>query len=184
MAKLRMFNLITLDGYFKGRAEDISWHNFSEDEQQLSDEASNRGGILVFGRVTYEMMESYWTSPDALKNDPVTAKGMNQSQKLVFSKTISEARWQNTRLFKGDMIEEIKRMKKESKTPMTILGSGQIVAQLSEAGLIDDYQILLNPVALGDGTSLFEGLSRPMKLKLNSVREMKSGNVLLNYGAL
>lgn len=181
MAKLSVFNLITLDGCFKGPNDDISWHNFGEDEQALSIEASNSGSTLLFGRVTYDMMKSYWTSDDAKNEDPKTTQGMNSSKKIVFSKTLNEATWENTRLIKGDLISEIKKLKAEEKANMTILGSGQIVAQLAQANLIDDYSILLNPLALGDGTTMFKGLSHPLKLNLVSVKAMKSGNVLLKY---
>lgn len=182
MAKLGMFNLITLDGFFKGSKNDISWHNFGEDEQKISDELSNQGSTLLFGRVTYEMMFGYWASPEAIKNDPVTARGMNQARKIVFSKTLSSAEWQNTTLIRGDLLSEVRRLKEHERKNMTILGSGQIVAQLAEANLIDEYMFLLNPLAIGEGTSLFQGLSHQLKLKLNSARTMKSGNVLLSYG--
>lgn len=181
MAKLSMFNLVTLDGYFKGLNNDISWHNFGEDEQKMSDQLSNQGNTLIFGRVTYEMMYSYWASPDALKNDPVTAQGMNQAQKIVFSKTLKSAEWQNTTLIQGDLMSEIQKLKSQNGPDMTILGSGQIVAQLAEHNLIDEYSILLNPLALGEGTTLFHGLSKKLKLNLRSARTMKSGNVLLSY---
>lgn len=183
MAKLGMFNLISLDGFFKGKNEDISWHNFGQDEQNMSDELSNRGSTLIFGRVTYEMMFGYWASADALKNDPVTAKGMNEAKKIVFSKTLREAQWQNTTLIKGDLVSEIKKLKSQPGPDLTILGSGQIVAQLSQAGLIDSYSFLLNPLALGEGTTLFKGMTHLLRLKLASTRTMKSGNVLLNYEA-
>ncbi len=181
MAKLGVFNLITLDGFYKGRNEDISWHNFGEDEQKMSDELSNQGNTLLFGRVTYEMMVSYWTSQDALKNDPITAKGMNQAAKIVFSKTMTEARWQNTRLVKSDIVAEVNKLKNQPGPNMTILGSGQIVAQFADAGIIDEYSFLLNPIALGEGSSLFKGLTKNLKLNLKSTRTMKSGNVLLTY---
>lgn len=181
MARLGMFNLITLDGFFKGPNEDISWHNFGEDEQKFSDQLSNQGHTLIFGRVTYEMMHSYWTSPDALKNDSITAQGMNRARKIVFSKTLKSAEWQNTTLIQGDLVAEVKKLKSQEGPDLTILGSGQIVAQLAENNLIDDYAILLNPLALGEGTTLFKGLSKILKLNFKSARPMKSGNVLLSY---
>lgn len=181
MADLGAFDFVTLDGYFKGENDDISWHNFGEDEQKMSDELSNAGSTLIFGRVTYEMMAGYWTSADAQKNDPVTTRGMNEAKKLVFSRTLSSVSWQNTQLIKGDLIEEIRKLKKSSSAPLTILGSGQIVQQLTEAGLIDRYTFMINPLLLGKGTSLFEGLSKTIKLRLVSCRTMKSGNVLVEY---
>ncbi len=181
MAKLSMFNLITLDGYFKGANNDISWHCFGQDEQTMSDELSNQGNTLLFGRVTYEMMYGYWASASAINNDPITARGMNQARKIVFSKTLDVANWQNTTLLKGDLVSEVKKLKQNESKDITILGSGQIVAQLAEANLIDHYLFLLNPVVLGEGKGLFQGLSALRKFKLVSSRTMKSGNILLGY---
>lgn len=181
MARLFVFNLVTLDGYFKGKNGDISWHNFGSDEQKISDTLSNAGSTLIFGRVTYELMKGYWTSADAKKSDPVTANGMNQSKKYVFSRKLKKADWENTTLIGKNLVSEIKKLKKKSKVDLCILGSGQIVSQCAEAGLIDSYSILLNPIALGRGKTMFEGIKGPLKLKLDSVKKMKSGNVLLNY---
>lgn len=181
MAKLSTFNFITLNGFYKGKNEDISWHNFGEDEQKVSDELSNHGNTLLFGRITYELMANYWTSNDALKNDPLTAKGMNESKKVVFSKTLDQAAWQNTVLIKKDIFDAVRKLKQESSADLTILGSGQIVTQLSEAGLIDTYSFMINPIALGSGSSIFAGLSKKLSLQFESSRALKSGNVLLNY---
>lgn len=181
MAKLSVFSFITLNGFYKGQNEDISWHNFGEDEQKLSDELSNSGNTLLFGRITYEMMAHYWCSDDALKNDPLTAKGMNDSKKVVFSKTMDHADWQNTVLVKDNLLDAVRKLKRESTANLTILGSGQIVTQLSDAGLIDTYSLMLNPTALGSGTSIFSGLSKKLSLHLESAKPMKSGNVLLSY---
>ena len=181
MAKLGMFNLITLDGFFKGANNDISWHNFGEDEQKMSDELSNQGNTLLFGRITYEMMYSYWAACDTIKNDPVTAQGMNQARKIVFSKKLEKADWQNTTLFRGDLVSEVRRLKEQETKDITILGSGQIVVQLAEANLIDKYLFLVNPLVLGEGTSLFQGLTGLRRFKLSSIRTMKSGNILLSY---
>lgn len=181
MAKLGAFNFITLNGFYKGQNEDISWHCFGDDEQKLSNDLSNSGNTLLFGRITYEMMAHYWTSEEALKNDPVTAKGMNESKKIVFSKTIDRVDWQNTKLVKENILDAVRTLKRESTTKLTILGSGQIVTQLSDAGLIDTYSFMVNPVALGSGTSIFSGLSKKLCLHLDSSQTMKSGNILLNY---
>ena len=77
MRKLSVFNLVTLDGYFAGQDGDISWHNVDEEFQELANAASNSGNTLLFGRVTYELMVSYWPTPEAIKNDPIVAAGMN-----------------------------------------------------------------------------------------------------------
>ncbi len=137
--------------------------------------------MLLFGRVTYEMMAGFWPSPMALENDPVVANGMNEAEKIVFSRTMKKADWNGTRVVKGDIAEEVRELKAASGKSMTILGSGSVVTQLAEAGLVDEYQFLIAPVAIGEGTPLFQGVSHPVGLKLTSARPFKDGSVLLCY---
>lgn len=181
MRKLSVFNLVTLDGYFTGKAGDISWHMVDDEFQELANKASNSGSTLLFGRVTYQLMASFWPTAEAQKMDPVVAKGMNASPKIVFSRKLKSVDWENARLAKGNLLAEVKKLKRGRGKDLTVLGSGSIVAQLADAGLIDEYQMLLNPVALGEGRSMFEGLTKKLSLKLVSSRAFKNGNVLLTY---
>ncbi len=181
MRNLIVFNLVTIDGYFTGLNGDISWHNVDAEFQKFAEEKSGSGNTLLFGRVTYELMAGYWPSPEALRNDPIVARGMNNSPKIVFSRTLERADWVNTRLIKDDLIGEVRKLKQQPGKDLTILGSGSIVAQLAQAGLIDEYQILLNPVALGKGRTMFEGIKDRINLKLTSTLTFGNGNVLLCY---
>jgi dihydrofolate reductase len=181
MRKLIVFNLVTLDGYFAGQDGDISWHNVDDEFQELANEASNSGNTLLFGRVTYELMASYWPTPEAIKNDPIVARGMNSATKIVFSRTLNKVDWNNTRLVKNDMLSEIRKLKQESGKDLTVLGSGSIVSQLAQEHLIDEYQILLNPVVIGKGKTMFEGVKDRFSLKLTKTRVFGNGNVLLYY---
>ena len=181
MPKLISFNFISLDGYYKGLNEDISWHKHDPEWSTYATEGLQTGGTLLFGRVTYQMMESYWTMPSVAENDPEVYAGMNQSHKIVFSKTLQKVSWNNTRLIKGTLVEEVTKLKQQPGNDITILGSGTIVTQLAEAGLIDEFQVLVNPVIIGNGTPLFKGLSQRVKLKLTNSRVFGSGNVLLCY---
>jgi dihydrofolate reductase len=181
MRKLAIFNFITLDGYYKGPKEDISWHRHGAEENAYAAESLNAGNTLLFGRKTYEMMASYWPTPMAIKNDPIVAEGMNKADKIVFSRTLIKAEWNNTRLVKDDMAEEIQKMKRQTGKDMTVLGSGSIVTQLAQAGLVDEYQFMVDPVVLGDGTPIFRGLGHKLDLKLAATRTFKSGVVLLRY---
>jgi dihydrofolate reductase len=181
MRKLTVFNLMTLDGYIAGPGGDISWHNVDEEFQELANAASNSGNTLLFGRVTYELMASFWPTPEAIKTDPIVAAGMNKSEKIVFSRTLQKADWKNTRLVKDDMLGEVRRLKQGDGKDLTVFGSGSIVAQLAEEGLIDEYQVLLNPIVLGAGKTMFEGLKNKLALKLVRTRTFGNGNVLLTY---
>jgi len=181
MRRLIVFNLVTLDGYFAGPQGDISWHQVDSEFQELAENVSNAGNTLLFGRVTYELMVRYWTSPEALQTDPIVARGMNRSPKIVFSRSLKKADWENTSLVRDHLLGEIRRLKEGSGKDLAILGSGSIVAQAASAGLIDEYQILLIPVILGKGKTMFEGIKDRLALKLIKTRTFGNGNVLLYY---
>jgi dihydrofolate reductase len=184
MRKLSAFTQVTLDGYFTGINGDLSWaHSGRGDEEWnafVSGNASG-GGELLFGRITYQMMASYWPTPDAKKNSPAVAEGMNNMSKVVFSRTLDQVSWKNTKLVKGDLETEVRKMKEEPGPGMVILGSGSIISQLAQAGLIDDYQIVVYPVVLGKGRTAFDGVKEKLPLKLTNTRSFGNGNVLLCY---
>jgi dihydrofolate reductase len=182
MRKLSVFNNISIDGYFADAHGDMSWAHQHDDEWRAFT-AQNAGGDaeLVFGRVTYDMMASFWPTPQAAQMLPDVAAGMNRMRKTVFSRSLEQASWQNTRVARGDLGAEIARMKQESGPDLLILGSGQLVAQLTELGLIDEYQLVLTPTVLGAGRTLFEGVQRRPALRLARSRAFGNGNVVLWY---
>jgi dihydrofolate reductase len=184
MRKLIVFNNVTLDGYFAGVGGDFSWaHSANKDEEFdafVADNASG-GGELLFGRITYELMASYWPTPMAIENDPIVAEGMNSMPKVVFSRTLEKVSWNNTKLVKGDIASAIRNMKEEPGMGMAILGSGSIVSQLASSGLIDEYQVVLNPVVLGEGRTMFDGIKEKLNLKLTKTQTFSSGKVFLCY---
>jgi dihydrofolate reductase len=181
MRTLNVFNFITLNGYYKAIDGDISWHRHGEEESKFSDENSQRGSTLLFGRVTYEHMAAFWPTEMAKQRAPVTADGMNKAEKIVFSRTLKKAEWQNTTIINDDLVSSIRRLKSESGNPITILGSGSIITQLADAGLIDTYGFMIDPVALGDGVPVFKGITHRLQLKLTSSRVFKSGVVFVTY---
>ena len=184
MRKVLVFNQVTLDGYIADLKGDMSWaHKDPQDAEWNGFVAENAkgGGQLLFGRITYELMASYWPTPAALKNAPDVAEGMNQLPKVVFSRTLEQASWSNTRLVQRDLLGEIRRIKQEPGPDMVILGSGSIVSQLAQEGLIDDYQVIVNPVVLGAGKTMFDGVKRRLTFRLTQTRTFANGNVLLCY---
>jgi len=187
MRKLIVFNHVSLDGYFVDGAGDMSWakadHQDAEWNAFVAGNASG-GGVLVFGRVTYELMAGFWPTPFAIENMPVVAAGMNGMPKVVFSRTLDRASWNNTTLVKGDPAAEIRKMKQEPGEGMAILGSGAIVSQLAQEGLIDGYQVVVNPVVLGKGRTMFDGVREKLRLKLTKTRAFGNGNVLLCYESM
>jgi dihydrofolate reductase len=182
MRKLIVFNSVTIDGYFTDMNGDMSWaHQQDPEWNEFVAENAKSGGELLFGRVTYEMMASFWPTPAAAKQFPTVAEGMNNSPKVVFSRTLDQASWQNTRLVKGNLAEEVRKLKDESGDHMVIMGSGSIIAQLAPENVIDEYQLVLNPIVLGAGRTMFDGTKERLKLKLTNSRTFGNGNVLLCY---
>lgn len=182
MRKLLVFNTVTLDGYFTGIDGDMSWaHSDDAESNEFAAENAKGGGELVFGRITYEQMLQFWPTPAAMQAEPVVAEQMNSLPKVVFSKTLDKATWNNTRLVHGNPVAEIPRMKKEPGLDMVIFGSGSIVAQLAAAGLIDEYQLVVKPIVLGAGRTLFESIKNKISLKRTTSRTFGNGNVLLGY---
>jgi dihydrofolate reductase len=182
MRKLLVFNSVTVDGYFTDMKGDMSWaHQQDPEWNDFVAGNSKSGGELLFGRVTYEMMASFWPTPAAAKHFPEVAEQMNSLPKVVFSRTLDEATWQNTRLVKGNLAGEVRKLKEESGDHMVIMGSGSIISQLAPENLIDEYQLVVNPIVLGAGRTMFEGLKERLKLKLTTSRTFGNGNVLLCY---
>jgi dihydrofolate reductase len=184
MRKLAMFNQLSLDGFFATKDGDIRWAHRQDDDVEFRDfVAANAsgGGELLFGRKTYEMMASFWPTPLAAQQMPIVAKGMNEMTKHVVSRSLSSTAWSNARLLRGDLVEAVSALKKSDGPDVAILGSGSIVAQLSRAALIDEYQLLFLPFAVGEGRTLFEGAKAPLELSLVKTRTFKNGNVFLVY---
>jgi dihydrofolate reductase len=188
MGTVSVFNQISLDGYFTDAKGDMSWaHEGSDDpewKEFVSGNASVGEGTLLFGRVTYQMMASFWPTPEAAKQMPAVAEGMNRLSKVVFSKTLDKVTWQNTTLVKTDPVEAVKKMKQESSTDMVIMGSGTIISQLAAAGLIDSYQFVISPLALGKGRTMFDGVPNRLNMKHTSTRTFKNGKVVLQYESM
>ena len=184
MRKLVAFLQVMLDGHFAGANGDIGWaHKEAKDAEWSAFVADNAtaGGQLLFGRLTYEMMASFWPTPLAIERDPIVAERMNSLPKVVFSRTLDKASWDNTKLVKGDPAAAVRKMKQEPGKQMAILGSGSIVSQLAQEGLIDEYQLVVNPVVLGKGRTVFDGIKEKLTLKPTRTRTFSNGNVLLCY---
>jgi len=181
MRKLSAFLFISLDGYYQGPQGDISWHQHAGEADAHALKMLKQGNTLLFGRKTYQMMAGYWTSEMAAVNDAVVAKGMNAASKIVFSRKLKKVVWPGTTLLKGDLPKLVKTLKAGKGKDLTILGSGSIVTQLAQAGLIDELHVLVNPVVLGKGTPLFKGLKVPLALKLKASKAFKNGIMMLTY---
>lgn len=184
MGSVSVFNAISLDGYFTGANNDMSWaHRHADDPEWqafVSGNASGSDATLLFGRVTYDLMSSYWPTPAAKRDLPDVAERMNSARKIVVSRSVKRPSWQNTEVVSRDLVDTVRRMKADQT--ILIMGSGKIIAQLAEAGgVIDDYQVIVNPIVLGKGRTMFEGVTRPFELRLGEVRGFRNGKTSITY---
>lgn len=184
MRKLSVFNQVSVDGYFKTPSGDIRWMHQPDDDQefrQFTIDNAVSGGMLVLGRKTYETMASFWPTPAAAEQFPEVAAEMNRLPKVVFSTTLDHPSWNNTTVIKSDPVAAVTRMKSQPGEPIAILGSGSIVSQLTQAGLIDEFQVLVIPIVLGDGTTMFAGARKMINLTLTNTRTFRNGKAFLVY---
>lgn len=179
--KVIVFMMTTLDGYFAGPNDEIDWHVVDTEFNEFALEQLHSVEVLLFGRVTYAGMASYWPTPDAMTDAPDIAEKMNTLPKIVFSRTLEKAAWHNTRLIKGNIAEEITALKQQPGKDLIIFGSSNLAASFIHLGLIDEFRILVNPVILGRGKSLFGGITDRLHLKLLKTRVFSSGSVLHYY---
>jgi len=174
-----MWNLVTLDGFFEGpKSWELDWHDsvWGDELEKYSIEQSKSTGMLLFGRVTYEGMASYWPSQKG-----EIADFMNTIPKIVFSKTMKKAEWNNTTLVKGNALEEVAKLKRQPGKNMFVFGSANLSSTLLEHDLFDEINLALAPVILGRGNPLFKASPDRLKMKLLEARPLKSGGVILRY---
>jgi dihydrofolate reductase len=184
MRKIYAFEMITADGYYEGPDQEFDWPNVDDEFTEFSTGQLDETDLILFGRTTYEGMAQYWTSQDAQDYDPVTAEAMNARSKIVVSTTLEKAEWANTRLVGSDVVGEIGRLKAQPGKDIAIFGSSALVVSLVQAGLVDELRIIVNPIVLGAGKSIFRTATERIGLELLSTRAFRSGNVLLTYRPL
>jgi len=184
MRKLIVSESLTLDGIFEGPAktpfepfELAGWTEpyFSEEQMQYMMEGMSGGDALLLGRETYQGFEPAWTA----QSGPA-ADYMNSVAKYVVSTTLKKAEWNNSTLIKGNIVEEIRKLKQQPGKDIAILGSGALVRSLMTHDLIDEYSFLVYPVVLGRGKRFF-GASGTTALKLKKAKAFSSGVVSLFY---
>jgi dihydrofolate reductase len=180
--KLYVFNNISLDGYFTDKNGDMSWaHRPDAEFNEFTQNNAKGGGVLLFGRVTYDLMIKFWPTPMAMQSNPIVAERINGAEKIVFSNTMDKASWNNTKIVKGDIVAAMRKLKEQPGDNMVIMGSGSLVSQFTEAGLIDEFQFVLCPIILGTGRTLFERVTTRPILKRTDSRSFKNGNMFLRY---
>ena len=181
MRKTFLFMMVSVDGFFEGPNHDLNWHNVDEEFDRFTIEQLDEIDTILFGRKTYQMMAAFWPSDAATANDPIVAEKMNTTPKVVFSKTLEHADWQNTRLVRDGVRETVEDLKRQPSKDIAVFGSSDLAVSLLQMGLLDELRIMVNPVVLGGGKHLFEGIRDRPTLTLVKTRTFGNGNVLLYY---
>jgi dihydrofolate reductase len=182
MGKLNAFIMISIDGCYSDAKGTMNWAHAGSDDSEYRQFVHGNAqgtGVLLFGRLTYELMVQYWPTPAATQQNPTVAERMNHSPKVVFSRTLKSASWENTKLVSDDIVGAVRKLK-EGDEDMTILGSGSIVSQLADAGLVDQFTVAVSPIVLGAGKRIFDGVAQ-RRLSLTNTRSFENGKVVSYY---
>ena len=172
MRKLIMWNLLTLDGYFEGAKNwDLPWHErvWGEELEQFSLEQLESTDALLFGRVTYEGMAAYWQTAQGK-----VAEYMNSLPKVVCSRTLHTADWNNTTLVKDNVAGEVAKLKQQGNGNIFVFGSANLSKTLMNEGLFDEYRLGIAPVIYGKGRLLFSDGLEPQELNLLESRSLST----------
>jgi dihydrofolate reductase len=179
--RLYSFMMVTLDGFYEGPDQEFDFWTTDEEFNRFAAAQLHDSDVLLFGRVTYEGMASYWPTQGAREDDPVIAELMNSMPKIVVSTTLESAEWNNTALVGANVAEELSKLKQQLGKDLAILGSPNLTVRLIGMGLVDELRVMVSPVVIGDGKSLFRSIDHRLRLRLLQTRTFSSGNVLLTY---
>ena len=185
MRRLVLFMHTSLDSFVAGPNGEMDWINVDEEIFDYAGDRTNEADAALYGRVTYEMMQSYWptagSQPDASRHDKEHSEWYNKVLKVVLSKTMKGASLPNTKIISKNLNAEIQKLKEEEGKDILIFGSPTAVHSLMEENFIDDYWLFINPVLLGQGIPLFNNIQNITKLKLVKSKAFDSGVVCLHY---
>ncbi len=195
MRRIVMFNWVTADGYFAAPDGNLEWVVPDPKQVEAAVEAIPRFDAILFGRKTFELFQGFWkdavdealTAPDPHHAGQRTREHgaigiwLNKATKFVFSRTLENVTWKNAHVLRQLDSRDIVEIKRQPGKDMMVFGSGSIVSQFTQLGLIEEYQLLVCPVLLGSGRPLLEGVSRSVKLDLLEIQKYDSGDALLRY---
>jgi dihydrofolate reductase len=181
VSTLASFIITSLDGFHEGPNGEFDWPIVDEEFRDFAIRQLDAADTLGFGRATYDHMAAYWPTDQAEANDPAIASRMNSKPKLVFSTALEHADWSNTTVVEGEAAERIEAVKAASGGELLVIGSAHLTACFVAAGVLDELRIMIAPVVIGQGRSLFEDLKDRVGLSLAHVRQFDSDSLLLTY---
>lgn len=185
MRKLKLQVQMTLDGFVAGPNGELDWMNMNWDNGIMNyvSELTDSIGTILLGRKMTEGFVSYWTKVVSKPSSPEYAFGkkMVDTPKVVFTKTLDKSKWENTSIAKGELGEEIKKLKNQGGKDIIVYGGAGFVSSLIKAGLIDEYHLFVNPAVIGSGMTIFKYINGKRNLKLVKSIPFDCGIVLLHY---
>lgn len=184
MRKLIASIFLSLDGFVSSESGDVGWviNNFNDQMGKYAGDLMESMDTVVLGRVTYELMSGHW--PSQTEASSPGANRMNNTPKVVFSRTLKKAEWgkyDNATIVNEGAAEKVAKMKQQPGKNMVIYGSANLVQGFTQMGLIDEYQLLVHPILLGAGKPLFPALPKAVSLKLIRTESFKNDVVVLYY---
>ena len=185
MRKLVLFLHLSLDGFSASEDGGLEWIPYNESFEKYAEKIVSTVGTPIYGRVTYEMMKAYWQTflhnPSASKHDIEHAAWLENVEKVVVSTTLPEQDWNNTRVIRENIAEEIAKLKQEPGKDLVIFGSITLATSLMEQGLIDEFQFTISPVMLGKGKTFIRTIDEKVQLELLESETLDGGIVGLHY---
>lgn len=185
MRKLIMQMQLTLDGFYAGPNEEFDWFTLDQEAWQARVEQFSTVDTGLLGRKNYEGFHGYWpavvNNPASTETDIKFSRWLDDIPKVVFSKTLEKAEWNNSRLVKGDLAEEVSKLKQQSGGDILIMNSVSVAQECAKHDLIDEYWLTIHPLTLGKGLPLF---TERIGLKLLDSRTFNSGQVYLHYATM
>ena len=186
MRKINYIMHISLDGYHADANNNMQWIHMDDFIGDWVDKVIETCDTALYGRVTFQMMESFWPTAEELPGAKAArhigqhARWVNPAKKIVVTQTINSSSWQNTHIIKGDVVSALKTLKQEPGKNIVMLGSATLAQLLMSHNLIDDYWFTINPITLGTGQALFR---QPLKLKLidPDTRLFPNGSIGVHY---
>ncbi|GAK11210.1 dihydrofolate reductase family protein [Geomicrobium sp. JCM 19039] len=181
MRKIISQMMISLDGFIEGLNQELNWHHVDDEYHKYTEEMLYSVDAILYGRKTYQHMKNFWPTEFAIEKFPAIAERMNNLPKIVFSSTLNDVDWNDTTLIKEKVNDYLMELKQQPGKDLVILGSSDFVSFLTNINLVDEYQVIVNPVILGGGKPYFKNITDCKLLKLVRAKVFKSGNVLLCY---
>ena len=185
MRNLIFFMHTSLDGFVAGLNGEMDWIKVDEEMFDFVATMTEQADTALYGRVTYEMMQSYWPKageqPNASKHDIEHSTWYNRVSKVVLSKTMKEAGLHNTKVIGDQLSDNINKIKQQGGKNILIFGSPRASQSLLNQGLIDEFWLFVNPIIIGQGMPLFKNITGTTKLKFVESKTFTCGVIALHY---